>query len=47
MNIIQKDVKEMNRTFISDYWFDDDDDNIKDVTDILNNDEWEAVTDSK
>jgi hypothetical protein len=42
IDIIEKDVNEISRAFITDYWFDDED-NEKDVTDILNNDEWEAI----
>jgi hypothetical protein len=45
--MIEKDVNEISRAFITDYWFDDEDNDEKDEADPLNNDEWEAISESK
>lgn len=38
--MIEKEVNEICRAYVTDYWFDDIE---KDVTDLLNSDEWETV----
>jgi len=39
--MIEEEVNEISRAYVTDYWFDDDEE--KDVTDLLNSDEWEAI----
>jgi len=44
IDMIEREINEISRTFISDYWFDDDDGlEEKDVTDILADYEWESI----
>ncbi|CAF0741841.1 unnamed protein product [Adineta steineri] len=45
IDIIERDINEINRTFITDYWFDDYDehDDEEEVINILNNSEWETI----
>ena len=38
--MIEEEVNEISRAYVTDYWFDDVE---KDVTDLLNSDEWETV----
>jgi hypothetical protein len=47
--MLEREVNELNRTFMTDYWFDDDDDDNdeKYITDILNNYQWESIPQSK
>jgi hypothetical protein len=37
---MEEEVNEISRAYVTDYWFDDVE---KDVTDLLNSDEWETV----
>ena len=41
---MEEEVNEICRAYVTDYWFDDVE---KDVTDLLNSDEWETVPQSK
>ena len=43
IDTVERDVNEISRTFITEYWFDDDEE--KDATDFLNSGEWEAIAD--
>jgi hypothetical protein len=38
--MMEEEVNEISRAYVTDYWFDDVE---KDVTDLLNSDEWETV----
>ncbi|CAF0968761.1 unnamed protein product [Adineta steineri] len=40
INMMEEEVNEISRAYVTDYWFDDVE---KDVTDLLNSDEWETV----
>jgi hypothetical protein len=40
ITMIEEEVNEISRAYVTDYWFDDVE---KDVTDLLNSDEWETV----
>lgn len=42
--MMEEEVNEISRAYVTDYWFDDVD---KDVTDLLNSDEWETVPQGK
>lgn len=42
--MMEEEVNEICRAYVTDYWFDDVE---KDVTDLLNSDEWETVPQSK
>ncbi len=43
IDMIEKEINEISRTFSSDYWFDDDDNVEKNEKDILDNYEWESI----
>ena len=42
--MMEEEVNEISRAYVTDYWFDDVE---KDVTDLLNSDEWETVPQGK
>lgn len=44
IDAMEEEVNEISRAYVTDYWFDDVD---KDVTDLLNSDEWETVPQGK
>lgn len=44
IDTMEEEVNEISRAYVTDYWFDDVE---KDVTDLLNSDEWETVPQGK
>jgi hypothetical protein len=44
IDAMEEEVNEISRAYVTDYWFDDVE---KDVTDLLNSDEWETVPQGK
>lgn len=44
IDTMEEEVNEICRAYVTDYWFDDVE---RDVTDLLNSDEWETVPQSK
>ena len=44
IDMMEEEVNEISRAYVTDYWFDDVE---KDVTDLLNSDEWETVPQGK
>ncbi len=45
--MIENEVNEISRTYVTDYWFDDEEDEEKAIKDILNSYEWETIPHSK